>query len=101
MKYSVIFAAILFQLVNADENFLLFENFKKEHGKQYSSRIEETRKFEIFKSNLMKIAEHNSKPHETWKMAVTQFADLTEEEFRREVVGLGYIRTPQQSASLR
>lgn len=27
-------------------------------------------------------------------MAVTQFADLTEEEFREEILG-GYIRTPQ------
>ena len=31
---------------------------------------------------------------ESWKMAVTQFADLTEEEFREEILG-GYIRTPQ------
>ena len=28
-------------------------------------------------------------------MAVTQFADLTEEQFKNQVLGNGYIRTPQ------
>merc|ERR1711872_1044427 len=47
-----------------------------------------------FKANLKKIEEHNATPGHTWTMAVTQFADLTQEEFKTEVLG-GYIKTPQ------
>ena len=51
-------------------------------------------RFNIFLGNLKKIQEHNNRPGETWKMAVTEFADLTEEQFRDTVLGQGYIRTP-------
>ena len=53
----------------------------------------------MFESNLAKIREHNSRPGETWRMAVTQFADMTEAEFRSEVVGRGYIRTPAPASA--
>jgi len=53
----------------------------------------------VFRANLRKISAHNEREEkglETWRMAVTQFADLTEEEFKQEVLG-GYVRTPPQS----
>ena len=56
--------------------------------------IKNSYRFEVFQSNLRKISEHNSRPGESWRMAVTEFADLTAEEFRETVLG-GYIRTPQ------
>jgi len=48
----------------------------------------------VFQSNLRKISEHNSRAGVSWKMAVTEFADLTAQEFTDTVLG-GYIRTPQ------
>ena len=89
-----------------------FQRFKADHGKTYPSTEEESHRlplsarcaeiynkkyscrFQVFQSNLRKISEHNSRPGETWRMAVTEFADLTAEEFRDSVLG-GYIRTPQ------
>ena len=38
--------------------------------------------------------QHEDCPGVSWRMAVTQFADLTEEQFVGDVLG-GYIRTPQ------
>jgi len=71
-----------------------FQRFKADHGKSYLSTTEESHRFQVFQSNLRKIEEHNSRPGVSWRMAVTEFADLTAEEFRDKMLG-GYIRTPQ------
>ena len=89
-----------------------FQRFKADHGKSYPSSEEESHRsalymmgcsefyqkyfcrFQVFQSNLRKISEHNSQPGVSWKMAVTEFADLTAQEFTDTVLG-GYIRTPQ------
>jgi len=57
-----------------------FAQFKAEHGKVYTSAKEEGTRFAIFKDNLRKIEEHNQAGH-SWQLGVTQFADLTKEEF--------------------
>ena len=89
-----------------------FQRFKADHGKSYPSTEEESHRsvyinerpgvlyskyfcrFQVFQSNLQKISEHNSQPGVSWRMAVTEFADLTAQEFTDTVLG-GYIRTPQ------
>merc|ERR1711953_962612 len=71
-----------------------FQRFKADHGKSYHSTAEESHRFQVFRSNLRKISEHNSQPGVSWQMAVTEFADLTAQEFTETVLG-GYIRTPQ------
>jgi len=71
-----------------------FVKFKSEHGKMYGSFEEESHRMEIFKTNLKKIEDHNATPGVTWTMAVNEFADLTEEEFKEKMLG-GYIKTPQ------
>jgi len=71
-----------------------FKDFKLEHGKKYSSPVEEAHREKVFGANLKKIEDHNATPGVTWTMVVNQFADLTEEEFKQEVLG-GYIKTPQ------
>merc|ERR1719201_1514408 len=79
------------------EENLLWEKFKLEHVKAYPQREEEEVRKDIFRANLRKIEAHNEREEqglETWRMAVTQFADLTEEEFKQEMLG-GYVRTPQ------
>jgi len=57
-----------------------FAQFKAKHGKVYTSAKEEGTRFAIFKDNLRKIEEHNQAGH-SWQLGVTQFADLTKEEF--------------------
>merc|ERR1711971_461086 len=79
------------------EENLLWEKFKLQHVKAYPQREEEEVRKDIFRANLRKIGAHNEREEqglETWRMAVTQFADLTEEEFTQEMLG-GYVRTPQ------
>merc|ERR1712029_972764 len=91
-----LFASVLV-IVNASfsQDNDLFKKFKSENNQIYSSPSEESERFKIFQSNLRKIENHNSQKGLTWKMAVTQFADLTEEQFKNQVLGNGYIRTPQ------
>merc|ERR1719249_628722 len=79
------------------EDNLLWEKFKLQHVKVYPHREEEKVRKDIFRANLRKIGAHNEREEqglETWRMAITQFADLTEEEFKQEMLG-GYVRTPQ------
>jgi len=57
-----------------------FEDFKKTYGKKYSSTIEEMQRFEIFKVNMDFIHTMNSKKT-TFQLGVTEFADLTADEF--------------------
>jgi len=65
------------------ENILtdLFGVWKKFHQKHYESKEEEARKFKIFVENYKKIVEFNTQGH-TSSVALNQFADMTEEEFR-------------------
>merc|ERR1719228_2925245 len=51
----------------------------------------------IFRENIEKIAAHNKEEEQgrhTWRMDVTQFTDMTEQEFQDTMLG-GYVRTPR------
>merc|ERR1712080_60148 len=61
-----------------------FAGFKHTHSKKYADAFEEAYRKGIFASNLAKIAQHNeeyARGEHSWKMGVTQFADLTHAEF--------------------
>jgi len=63
-----------------------FLSFMTKFGKEYE--VEETaQRFNTFVENLKVIEEHNAKG-ESWTMAVTEFADLTHEEFSALYKGL-------------
>lgn len=69
-----------------------------QHGKSYNSITEEKLRYSIFTENVQKINNHNKKfdkGETTYKMAVNQFADMTEEEFRQH---LGF-RKPAKTIS--
>ena len=57
-----------------------FKNFMSEYSKRYSSLDEFHIRYQIFKSNLEKISQHNAKKS-SWTMAINKFADHTSEEF--------------------
>jgi cathepsin L len=68
-----------------------FKNFIAEYSKKYSSLDEFHYRYQIFKSNLEKISQHNSK-QSSWTMAINKFADLTPEEFF-QIMTLGPLTT--------
>jgi len=69
-----------------------FQAFKAAHDKSYSSDIEESQRFGIFKVNLDFIHEMNAKGN-SFELGVTQFADLTADEFASTHFG---IKQPEQ-----
>merc|ERR1712137_1341961 len=64
-----------------------FQVFKAAHNRSYSSDVEESRRFGIFKVNLDFIHEMNAKGN-SFELAVNQFADLTADEFAQTHFGI-------------
>ncbi|CAH1966751.1 unnamed protein product [Acanthoscelides obtectus] len=61
-----------------------WQQFKLTHGKTYRSLVEDKNRFSIFQDNVRKIQEHNEKYESgevSYAMKVTQFADMTQQEF--------------------
>nr|XP_049691692.1 procathepsin L-like isoform X3 [Helicoverpa armigera] len=77
-------SSIFFDIEDAMEHF---ENFLREHGKEYSSEEEKAKRFEIFVENLRRANELNQQSEHT-EFGITQFSDLTQEEFIDFVTGL-------------
>merc|ERR1712060_671893 len=65
------------------QEFLTLKSAQERHH-FYSTKSEHDKRFEIFKSNMDKITEHNKGNH-TWTMGITQFSDMTPEEFKSYV----------------
>lgn len=58
--------------------------FKLSHKRRYSSRLDEALRFQIFKSNLEFIENHNAKAdmgQVSYRLAINQFGDMTPHEF--------------------
>ncbi|GAV60741.1 Peptidase_C1 domain-containing protein/Inhibitor_I29 domain-containing protein [Cephalotus follicularis] len=71
-------------LVNTENNFKVF---METYGKNYSTREEYMHRLGIFVKNLMRAAEHQALDP-TAVHGVTQFSDLSEEEFERFYMGV-------------
>nr|BBD74167.1 Ficin 1c [Ficus carica] len=65
----------------------MFVNWMATHGRAYNSLGEEERRFEIFKDNLRFVDEHNAVQNRTYKVGMNMFADMTNEEYRRKMLG--------------
>merc|ERR1711963_1048269 len=70
-----------------------FENFVREFGKEYSDAAEHEARFAAFVENLRFIEAENAKGTNSFRLGLTEFADMTREEFRTNY--LGY-RAPQR-----
>lgn len=81
---SMVFVSVYSQ-TDTTTNYHLFQQFKKEHGKNYSF-IEELRRFSIFQNNLELISKLNLEEGETAEFGITRFADMTVEEFISEIL---------------
>ena len=71
---------LLFNGENRSPVRVEFEKFKEVFDRQYT-KSEETYRFAIFESNFEKIEAHNADPTQTYKVAINQFTDMTQEEF--------------------
>lgn len=57
------------------------------HRKNYNALGEKEKRFQIFKDNLMFIDAHNADESSTYKLGLSKFADLTNDEFRSKYLG--------------
>ena len=65
----------------------LFEEWKLKQDKSYHGLTESKKRFEIFRRNLLLIDEHNRPANNhTYRLGLTCFADLTNEEYRSRYV---------------
>jgi len=93
---------LLVGIATADLHREEFDKFKSEFGKTYKTVAEEEERFAIFKNNLKDVTNHN-KHASTYTRGVTQFSDLTTEEFKstylgRKKIGLPTSATKQQKS---
>ncbi|XP_054776555.1 zingipain-1-like [Prosopis cineraria] len=65
--------------------FRLFQEWKKETGREYQTLEEEKMRFQIFKNNLKHIKEKNAKrkSSDDYSLGLNQFSDMSYEEFSR------------------
>jgi cathepsin L len=72
------------------DEFTEFKLFKDRFSKVYKSNNELNARFEIFKSNMRSIVEHNAVKGQNFTLGVNQFSDLTAEEFKGLYINSGF-----------
>ncbi|OAY68544.1 Ananain, partial [Ananas comosus] len=75
---------LLFSSCNARSDgptMKMFEEWMSEHGRVYADAEEKQRRYEIFKDNVKYIEEFNKVGGRSYTLGITQFTDLTNEEF--------------------
>lgn len=89
MFKQVILALLCISLVAAEDSivFKRFVEFTHKYDKVYSSMEEFTKRFEIFKANLIDVLAHDDFSGEH-TMGITKFSDLTKEEFKAKYLTL-------------
>jgi len=97
MTRSLLLLAACLSLVLATDLDRQFGEFRARFGKKYESAAEHQYRLGVFSDNVKKINNHNRLRSNTYRMAVNEFADLTEEEFKDTFLG-GYKRLPQSGA---
>jgi len=77
------------------KEFLSIKSAQERHN-SYMTKSEHDKRFEIFKDNMDKITEHNKGGH-SWTMGITQFSDMTADEFKAYTRCSGLKRKPADS----
>ena len=89
-KYLIII--VIFSLVTcnySEEESMLFKKFQKfikKYNKKYDSINEFFARYLVFKYNILSIKSQNL----SFKTGITQFADLTQQEFKKRYLNLNY-----------
>ena len=74
-------------LANESDDWHQFTRFQERFNKKYENIVEFESRFQIFKENLRGIIQHNMDKTQNFTMAVNQFTDLTQTEFKEKYVG--------------
>jgi len=85
---------------NPESVKLMFESFKQQHGRKYSSTSEENSRFKNFVANLAVIDARNAAERKAGGSAqhgISKFSDLTETEFKSK---LGYTMGQKNATKL-
>jgi len=78
-------------LVFSQQNeWSLFTEFQLKFNKKYENEMDFLNRFHIFRENLHTIISHNLDNTQNFTMAVNQFTDLTQDEFKENYIGNGY-----------
>ena len=82
--FSSLFISICAFETPEDEKSLWsrFTSFQERFNKRYSTLEELETRFDIFKTNLKNIVDHNSLPNQNFTMGINKFTDLTPYEFK-------------------
>ena len=89
-KYLIII--IIVSLIESDYSeeesmiFKKFQKFIKKFNKNYNSINEFFARYQVFKNNILSIKTQNL----SFKTGITQFADLTQQEFKKKYLNLNY-----------
>ncbi|KAK6139003.1 hypothetical protein DH2020_027255 [Rehmannia glutinosa] len=70
-----------------DEMMSMYESWLVKHAKSYNALGEKEKRFEIFKDNLRYVDEQNALANRTYKLGLSRFADLTNDEYRKTYLG--------------
>ncbi|KAF7828689.1 cysteine proteinase COT44-like [Senna tora] len=71
-----------------EEVMRIYEEWMIKNQKVYNGLEEKDRRLEAFKDNLRFIEEHNAVENRTYKLGLTKFADLRNEEYRAMYTGI-------------
>ncbi|KAJ8984233.1 hypothetical protein NQ317_007465 [Molorchus minor] len=87
MKIFLVLAhIILVTATNSDEE--QWQQFKAKYHKKYKSILHDTTRFQNFQHNLRTIEKHNEQYDKgllSYKLGITKFADLTQQEFEKRL----------------
>jgi C1A family cysteine protease len=67
-----------------------FSLFRNRFNKVYASDEDFFARFDVFKSNVRSIIQHNMVPNQNFTLGINQFSDLTAEEFKALYINSGY-----------
>lgn len=90
-------------MISEDELEDHFTQFKDQFGRSYSSKEEEFYRKRIFANNLEFIFNHNRQYYaglKSYTVAVNNFTDLSNKEFRAIMNGLQYVATSLKSSEM-
>jgi len=73
----------------ADPLLERFERWMGRYGRLYADAGEKQRRLEVYRRNVELVERFNSMGNGGYRLADTRFADLTNEEFRAKMLGLG------------
>ncbi|KAH3762644.1 cathepsin L1 [Pelomyxa schiedti] len=59
-----------------------FDEWTHQYGRTYATRQERLHRYNVWRSNLQLVTDHNSNSKNTWTLGMNQFADLTVDEYR-------------------